>query len=104
MTVSEGDRILANWLSDEYWYSAIITAIDEKIIHIIYDDGTNEELTIDRVLPFNLEKGTNIEGRWKGGPNYYRGLLIKIKGDAIRIAYDSGEKEWLPISLIRLRI
>ena len=84
--------------------SSIITQIDEKMVYVMYDDGTREELTINRILPLNLEKGTNIEGRWQGGPNYYRGSIIKIKGDAIRIVYETGEKEWLPIGLIRILI
>lgn len=104
MTVSEGERILANWSNDQYWYSGTICKITEKEILVIFDDGMREFLTIDKILPFDLENKTKVEARWHGEGTYYAGVINKVKGEAIRVLFNSGELEWLPIGLIRFII
>ncbi len=101
MTVSEGDRVLANWRQDDYWYACTIQEIDELNIQVIYDEGTVEILTIEYIRPIGIENEDSIEGRWVGGENYYPGSVLKVKGENVKIEYRDGKKEWLPMSLVR---
>ena len=98
---SEGERVLANWQQDNYWYICTIQEIIETEIHVIYDEGTREILTIENLRKVAIEPGAFVEGRWKGELNYYAGTVIKVKGENVKIEYKDGKKEWLPMSLTR---
>ena len=98
---SEGERVLANWQQDDYWYICTIQEIIETEIHVIYDEGTREILTIENLRKVAIKPGDFIEGRWLGEMNYYPGTVIKVKGENVKIEYKDGKKEWLPMSLTR---
>lgn len=102
LTVSEGEKVLANWSQDDFWYVALIREIDEKFLYLLYDDGTHETVTIDRIKPLKIYEGMEIEGRWLGKETYFSGTVLKVKGEAVRIGYTTGEKEWLSFSMIRI--
>lgn len=100
MTFSVGDVVLANWSKDDYWYVGVISVIEEKEIHIQFFDGDFEVTTIDKVKPYHVEEGMDVEGLWNR-ENYYRAKIAKINGPSLKLHYYDGDISWLPISLIR---
>jgi hypothetical protein len=58
-TITPGDRVEANWLNRGLYYRGTVTARKGKNVHINYDDGDEEDTTVDKLrLRFSTkEKG-----------------------------------------------
>jgi hypothetical protein len=97
-----GDRVLADWTHDEYWYPATIRSIEGERVYIYFDDGAKEWSTSERLLPIDIELGDYVYCRWKGGPYYYPGRIARMQGEKIYVQYDDGDKEWTTISYVRV--
>ncbi|MCI0377482.1 MAG: hypothetical protein L0215_07745 [Gemmataceae bacterium] len=97
----EGDRVLA-YDSDECIYPAEIVSIQDDRVIVQYLDGPERILTPELIKRFDLHVGAKIECRWKGGPNYFPGVLSNLEGERIHINYDDGEEEWTTVRLVRL--
>jgi ribosomal protein L40E len=79
-----GDRVLANWTHDEYWYPATIQTIDGERYYIRFDDGDKEWVTSDFLMRIDIEVGDRVHSRWKGGPYYYPGRVASKNSRALR--------------------
>ncbi|MCI0637452.1 MAG: hypothetical protein L0Y72_27780 [Gemmataceae bacterium] len=97
----EGDRVLA-YDSDECVYPAEIVSIQDDRVIVQYLDGPERMLTPELIKRFDLRVGAKIECRWKGGPNYFPGVLSKLEGERIHVNYDDGDQEWTSVRLVRL--
>ncbi len=97
----EGDRVLA-FDADDCIYPAEIVSIQDDRIVVQYLDGPERMLTPELIKRFDLRAGARIEGRWKGGPNYFPGVLAKLEGDRVFVRYDDGDEEWTSVRLIRV--
>lgn len=97
-----GDRVLANWSHDEYWYPATIRTIDGERFYIRFDDGDKEWVASDRMMYIDIEVGDRVHCRWKGGPYYYPGRVARQEGENIFVHYDDGDKERTTISFVRV--
>ena len=85
MTISEGEKVLANWQTDDFWYVALIQKIDLESILVIYDDSTQEYLTLERIRPLRIYEGLEIEARWMGKETYYQGKVMRVNGKLQRL-------------------
>jgi hypothetical protein len=108
-----GNRVLALWKSDGYWYSGTVTNTIGNRFYIKYDDGYQQWLTAEDILPFEYKVGDPVECRWMGRSLYYPAYIIGIKGDDnITVQYEdydgpldgplSAEKEQTSINLLRV--
>jgi predicted Zn finger-like uncharacterized protein len=97
-----GDRVVANWPPEPFFYPATITKIDSGFISVDYDDGAHADLVLAQVLPLDIGVGDVVYARWKGGPAYYPGRIKEMTGDRIHVAYDDGEEEWTTIKMVRV--
>ena len=97
-----GNRVLANWTHDLYWYPATIQSIDGERIYIHFDDGDKQWTTSDHLMNIDIEIGDRVHCRWKGGPYYHPGRVAQKQGEKIYVHYDDGDKEWTTISLVRV--
>jgi hypothetical protein len=98
-----GDRVLAKWSGDPFWYPGTIQALEGERLHVYYDDGDKEWLTPDRVTPLDLKPGDRVFGRWQHGPEFYPGRISMRDGEKIHIEYDDGGQETTTLSLVRVR-
>jgi hypothetical protein len=48
-----------------------------------------------------FESGDWVLGRYQGGRYWYPGVVQRSSGDSVRIHYDDGGRETLPVSLVR---
>jgi hypothetical protein len=108
-----GDRVLALWKSDGYWYPGTVTKISENRFYINYDDGYQKWLTEEEIRPLEHRVGDPVECKWKGLSLYYPAHVIEIKGDNnITVQYEdydgppngpsSAEKEQANIKRLRV--
>ncbi len=101
-TFEIGDRVLADWSGDEYWYPG--TVIDEVNgeYHISFDDFDREWLTAYSLSYEELNAGDSVESRWLGEMVYYPGTIIERSGNAVYIEYDDGDEEMTTINHLRI--
>ena len=97
-----GDRVLANWTHDEYWYPATIRTIDGERIYVRFDDGDKEWTTSKHLMDIDIEVGDRVHCKWKGGPNYYPGRVARKDGETIFVHYDDGDKEKTTTNMVRV--
>lgn len=97
----EGERVLGLDM-DGFTYAAEIVSIDEDKVIVQFLDGPERMLTPELIRRFELPVGGKIECRWKGGPQFFPGVLSKREGDRLFINYDDGDQEWSNIRLMRL--
>jgi hypothetical protein len=99
-----GDRVLAYWRGDGYWYAGTVQGVDRDNLHVYYDDGDKEWCAPDRVASLGeLREGTRVLGRWQGGLDYYPGQITSREGEHVTILYDDGERETTSLSMVRVR-
>jgi hypothetical protein len=105
-----GDRVLALWKSDDYWYSGTVADVSEGRLLIKFEDGYHKWLALEHVKLLGYHVDDYVECRWKGLPEYYPTYIIEIRGDIITVQYRTdfspdgpslGEKEQTNIKLIR---
>jgi hypothetical protein len=108
-----GNRVLVLWKSDGYWYSGTVTKIKENRFYIKYDDGHQQWLTDEEIIPLEYRVGDAVECNWKSLSLYYPARIIKIKdNNNITIQYEyyvgppngpsSAEKEQTDIKRLRV--
>lgn len=97
-----GDKILANWRNDTYWYPATIYGIVDSNYQIRYADGSTETLNSGLISDDHIRAGTRVSGNWLGKGRWYPGTIASRDGNSVKINYDDGDKEMTTLSRIRL--
>jgi hypothetical protein len=101
LMVHAGSRVLGQWF-DLFWYPGTVLTMNGKRLHIAYDHGSQGLATPDQVKPFNLPIGTRVLCRRRGGPQYLPGTVKELEGNRLRVVFEDGVEEWLPVGLVRL--
>lgn len=98
-----GDRVLANWPPEPFFYPAEIAEITDGVfLNVAYDDGDSAELLPPQVRPLDLCAGDRVYARWRDGPNYFPWRIAEMNGAEIHVHYDDGETEWTTIGVVRV--
>jgi hypothetical protein len=99
-----GDRVLANWVPEPFFYPARVTAVSaDGFIAVAYEDGESADLVPGQVLPLELRRGDRVFARWQEGPHYYPAAILDIRGDDLRVRYDEdGSEEQTKVRLLRV--
>ena len=105
-----GDRVLALWKSDDYWYCGTVADVSEGRLFIKFQDGYAKWLTLEQVKSLEYSVDDYVECAWKGSLIYYPAHIIEIKGDEITVQYgfdfsqhgpSMGEKEQTNVKFLR---
>lgn len=96
-----GDRVMSLWL-DLYWYSGTVLDADDAQVSVLFDHGGHSLVPDDRVHTIEIEEGDRIEGRWKAGPQFFPGVVVRREGAVLHVQYDDGDEEVTLVNLIRL--
>ena len=99
---SVGDRCLADWPLDEYWYPGTIIETAGSSYHVQFDDEDREWLAAPFLVRENLDPGDTVEARWMVGADYYAGRISERIGNVVHIQYDDGDEEWTTIAVVRV--
>ena len=97
----EGDRVLAVWQADGYWYPGEVDYVDGQGIHIAFDDDDESVVSRNQVRRVDWRVGKRIQCDWKRQGKYYAGRIIAMRGENIEFLYDDGYKEQITISVCR---
>jgi len=97
-----GQRVLAQWYPEVFFYPATIVAQVNAKYHVEFDDGDEAWVTAKQIFPLVIRVGSQVFGRWQGGPAYFPGRVDQQDGDRIHIQYDDGDHEWTTISMVRV--
>jgi hypothetical protein len=83
-----GNRVLALWHADNFWYPGTVTDVSAKRYWVTYDDNHKQWLTAEDITSLEYRVGDAVECRWKGLVPYYPAHIVEIRGDIITVQYD----------------
>lgn len=98
----DGERVLARWPFEPFWYPACVRQRDDDRVWVHYDDGHKACLPEEQVEPLELNVGDHVFARWKRGAFYYGGEITRKIGESIHIQYDDGDWEETTLSVVRV--
>jgi len=98
-----GQRVLAQWSPEEYYYPGVIRAIQGGKHLVAFDDGDQALVTAKQIASLEIKVGSRVFGRWKGAPAYFPGKVTRQNGEKIYIQYDDGDQEWTTVSMVRVK-
>jgi hypothetical protein len=98
-----GDRVLAQWSRDSYWYPGTIQVIERDRLHVYFDDGDNEWRPADLVCENDLDAGSRVFVRMHRGPAFFPAHIVRRQGERIQVEYDNGQKEDTSFAFVRVR-
>jgi hypothetical protein len=96
-----GERVLASWL-DSYFYPGRIRQIQGSSCEIAFDDGDVAWVHRANVRRPDIRQGSQVFCRFHAGPAYMPGTVRQQNGEKIQVEYETGEKEWTTISMVRV--
>lgn len=99
---SVGQRVLAQWSAEVYYYAGIIKAAKGAQFHVHFDDGDEAWVTADQITELEIPVGRRVFARWQRGPGYFPGVVDQQKGESIHVRYDDGDEEWTTVSMVRV--
>jgi hypothetical protein len=88
LTQQIGNRVLAFWSPDHYWYPGTVADIRGNRFLIKYDDGYQEWMPLENIISLDYGTGDPVECRWKGLNLYYPAHIIDVNGDKLMVQYD----------------
>lgn len=97
-----GERVLAKW-NDSYFYPGMIRDISGNMCLVVFDDGDGGWVHFAHILAPDINTGSRVFCRARGGPAYYPGTVRQQKGETILVGYDHGEEEWTSVSMVRVQ-
>jgi hypothetical protein len=97
-----GDRVLANW-DGPYFYPGRIREVTAEACLVAFDDGDQAWLPHAVILVPDIQVGSQVFCRAKGGQVYLPGTVKQQKGETIQVRYDNGQDEWTSISMVRVQ-
>jgi hypothetical protein len=98
---SPGERVLARWAPDGYWYPARLTDLSGREATVTYDDGKVAIMGVADVRAIDWRAGSRLQCDWKSLGAYYAGKVLAMDGESITFLYDDGYKESLTVSRCR---
>ncbi len=101
-SLNVGDRVLAQWAHDQFFYPGEIRASGNGSYEIRYDDGDSAWVTAEQIASFDITEGDQVFARWQGGKFYYAGIIDEQDGETIHVCYADGDQEWTSVSMVRV--
>jgi hypothetical protein len=102
-----GDRVLARWQPDLYWYPGTVLSVEDGgRYHILFDDQDQAVVEPDEVAPLQVAVGDRIFCRPKFERRlvYYPAEVTRVVGETIDVLFDAGEEERnTTVSRVRLK-
>ncbi len=95
-----GDRVLALWADDGYWYPATVRSVDRRV-NLVFDDRTEATVRKSEARRIDWDVGTKLECNWQNKGQFFSGAIVRMRGESISVRYDDGDSERLTISRCR---
>ncbi len=98
-----GDRVLGRRQKEPYWYPGTVRHVDGTRFYVIFDDGDDALLDLERLRAFQLQVGDRVFVRTAAPQTYAPATVTALKGDQLRVEYEGGAEEWTKLALVRLQ-
>ena len=101
-----GDRVLARWGGDLFWYPGTIFAVESGGFKIVFDDQDQAVVSAGDVMPLEVQVGDKVLCRPKFEPSlrYFPAEVTRVAGEVIDVVYEDSEEEEHSTSVSRIRI
>lgn len=97
----EGDEALIYCEEDGYWYTGVITKIDDDGFHVRYDcDESEETVEADYLDEIYLETGEEVECL-DADDEYVSVTVTNVDVEQIQVKFEDGETAWVPFDKLR---
>ncbi|GIW80890.1 MAG: hypothetical protein KatS3mg105_2697 [Gemmatales bacterium] len=98
-----GDRVLALWPIENYWYPATVLHVDDaEGIQVAYDDGDKAVLRPEHVRPLDIEVGDVVYARPTGESFYVRATILERRQSYVKLVFDNGQEENTTLGSVRV--
>ena len=97
-----GERVVALWAEDGFWYPARIQSVDRQV-HVIFDDRSVAAVRKNEVRSLDWRAGTQLECNWQNKGQFFAGTITTIRGESIFLTYNDGDTERLTVRHCRAR-
>lgn len=89
-----GQVVAAQW--HRQWWRARVTAREEGLYAVRYDDQTNGRLATDELIPIasaeQLQPGQRVLACWAGKPRMYPGKIVSLSNGKATVRWEDGSK------------
>lgn len=103
--ITVGQRVLANWKYDEFWYTGSVEQIDGEKYFVKFDDNDGEWVLREQLTPINLGKGSRVFSKKDGELVYKIAEVGDVDGERILLRYfEDNKTEWNELRNIRLHL
>lgn len=108
-----GDEIEGRLHGGRHFVPGKLTDVEGEVVHIHYEEG-HEETTSIRLIRSRRDEWfpPNINDKWKAGARvlaqwydlfWYPGIIVRVDGRRVQIAYDDGERDQALATLDQLQ-
>jgi hypothetical protein len=97
-----GDRVMAHWKIEKYWYPGRIQEVRGGQYVVVFDDGDKQLTDAADIGPEEIKVGDKVYGNFKRAGKYYPGKVTSRTGEQIHIKYDDGDEEDTTLASIRV--
>jgi hypothetical protein len=98
--VEPGLTVLAPW--GEGLFLGTVVAEAEGGYHVVFEDGDEAVVPLDRMRKAELAVGSRVFARWRDG-RHYPGTIARIVGRAFYVHFDDGDRGWAAWSEIAVK-
>ncbi|HUE75097.1 MAG TPA: DUF4537 domain-containing protein [Pirellulaceae bacterium] len=101
-----GDRVLARWGGDLFWYPGTIYSVDDGEYSILFDDQDQAIVPPEDIMPLNVQVGDKVfcRPKFEASLRYFPAEVTRVSGEVIDVLYEDSEEVELNTSLSRIRI
>jgi hypothetical protein len=101
--LEEGSRVWALWKNSAL-FPGTVSELRGREAHIDFDDGDQDWVQVEHLMPLDLMIGMFVMGRWKMGQQFFPGRITDTEGDRVHIRYEDGDEEWTTAEALALPI
>ena len=103
---SVGDRVLARWGGDLFWYPGTIFTSRDGEYSILFDDQDQAIVPREDIMPLDVQVGDKVYCRpkFEVALRYFPAEVTRVAGEVIDVLYEESEEEEENTSLSRIRI
>jgi translation initiation factor IF-1 len=101
-----GDRVLARWGGDLFWYPGTIYSVGDCDYSILFDDQDQAVVPPGDVTPLEVQVGDKVfcRPKFEASLRYFPAEVTRIAGEVIDVLYEDSEEVELNTSISRIRI
>ncbi len=101
-----GDRVLARWGGDLFWYPGTILTVREGDYSILFDDQDQAVMPPSDIMPLEIQPGDKVlcRPKFESALRYFPAEVTRVAGEVIDVLYEESEDEELNTSVSRIRI